>query len=45
MWCSWRNRLGEHGIDACGSGYEQVAGSCEHGNEALDSVKCRGFLK
>ena len=44
-WSSWRNRIGEHGIDACGSGYEQVAGCCEHGNESLDFVKCRGFLK
>jgi hypothetical protein len=32
-------------MDACGSGYEQVVGSCEHGNEPLDSVKCWEFLK
>jgi len=27
-----KSRLGWHGLDSSGSGYEQVAGACEHGN-------------
>jgi len=31
-------------VDASGSGYRKVAGSCEYNNEHLDSIKCREFL-
>jgi hypothetical protein len=30
-------------VNVCGSGYEQVAGSCVHGNEPSVSVKCVKF--
>jgi hypothetical protein len=33
-----------NGLDGCGSGEEQVMGCCEHGNEALGSVKCAESL-
>ena len=33
-----------HGLDQCGSGQGQVAGTCEYGNEPLGSIKLRGFL-
>jgi hypothetical protein len=32
------------GLNSFGSGQGQVAGSCEHGNEPLGSIKCREFL-
>jgi hypothetical protein len=32
------------GLDASGSGLGPLAGSCEHGNEPLDSMKGRNFL-
>jgi hypothetical protein len=32
------------GLDSSGSGYEQVAGSCEHGDEPSGSIKGREFL-
>jgi hypothetical protein len=32
------------GLDSLGSGYGQVAGSCEHGNEPSGSIKCGEFL-
>ena len=31
------------GLDSCGSGQWQVAGSCEYGYETLDSIKCGEF--
>ena len=33
----------EHGLNLSGSRQGQVAGSCEHGNETLGSIKCREF--
>jgi len=33
-----------HGLDCGGSGYGQVAGVCECGNEPLGSIKCGEFL-
>jgi hypothetical protein len=38
------NNVARCGLDACGSGQEQVAGCCEHGNEALGSIKSGKFL-
>ena len=35
---------GGHGLDWSGSEYEQVADSCECGNEPLASIKRREFL-
>ena len=35
---------GGHGLDLSGSGYGQVAGSCECGNEPLGSIKRGEFL-
>ena len=32
-------------MDRNGSGYGQVAGTCECGNETLGSVKCGEFLE
>jgi hypothetical protein len=32
------------GLDASGSGYNQVEGPCEHGNEPFDSIKGGKFL-
>jgi hypothetical protein len=34
-----------HGLDQSGSGYGQVAGSCECGDEHSGSVKCGEFLE
>jgi hypothetical protein len=31
--------VGRSGLDASGSGYGPVAGSCEHGNEHSVSIK------
>jgi hypothetical protein len=31
-------------LDFAGSGYRQVAGTCECGNEPSGSIKCREFL-
>jgi hypothetical protein len=31
-------------VDASGSGYDPVAGSCEHGNEPWDSIKGEEFF-
>jgi len=33
-----------HGLDCFGSGYGQVAGTCECGDERSGSIKCREFL-
>ena len=32
------------GLDRCGSGQRDVAGSCECGNESSGSIKCGEFL-
>jgi len=34
----------DYGVDETGSGYGQVAGTCECGNEPSGSIKCREFL-
>jgi len=31
-------------LDGIGSGYGQVAGTCEYGNELSGSIKCREIL-
>jgi len=33
-----------YGLDRAGSGWEQVVGICECGNEHSGSIKCREFL-
>ena len=33
-----------YGLDRVSSGYGQVAGTCECGNEPLGSIKCGEFL-
>ena len=35
---------GVYGLDRGGSGYGQVAGTCECSNEPSDSIKCGEFL-
>ena len=35
---------GRYGLDLAGSGYGQVAGTCECGNEPSGSIKCGEFL-
>jgi hypothetical protein len=41
---SYRNSIGQCGLDYCGSEQGQVACSCEQGNEPLGSIKCRKLL-
>jgi hypothetical protein len=36
---------GRHGLVLSSSGYGQVAGACECGNEPSGSIKCREFLE
>jgi hypothetical protein len=36
--------VGRCGLDASGSGYGPVAGSCKHGNEPSGSIKGGEFL-
>ena len=36
--------VGGYGLDRAGSGYGQVAGTCECGNEPSGSIKCGKFL-
>jgi hypothetical protein len=36
--------FGECGLELSGSGYRQVAGPCESGNEPWSSIKCGEFL-
>jgi hypothetical protein len=31
--------MGGHGLDWCGSGQRQMAGSCDHGNACFGSIK------
>ena len=33
-----------YGLDRAGSGWGQVAGTCEYGNEPWGSIKCGEFL-
>jgi len=33
----------QQGLDWCGSEQRKVVGSCEHGNEHWDSIKCGEF--
>jgi hypothetical protein len=35
---------GRHRLDQSGSGYEEVTGSCEYGDEPSGSIKCGEFL-
>ena len=35
--------MGRHGQDCSGSGYGEVAGACEYGNEPTCSIKCGEF--
>ena len=35
---------GVYGLDRASSGYEQMAGTCEYGNEPSGSIKCGEFL-
>jgi hypothetical protein len=37
-----RSRMGR-GLNLCGSGKEQLAGSCGCGNEPPGSIKCGGY--
>jgi len=41
----FRSGMWGHGLDRCGSGYGQMAGTCEWGNEPSGSIKCGEFLK
>ena len=36
--------MGDLGLDRAGVGWEQVAGTCECGDEPSDSIKCGKFL-
>ena len=36
--------LQEVGLDGVGSGWGQMAGTCEYGNELSGSIKCGEFL-
>jgi len=36
---------GVYGLDRAGSGYGQMLGTCECGNEPLGSIKCREYLE
>jgi hypothetical protein len=38
------SRMWGYGLDRAGSGYGQVAGTCECGNEPSGSIKCGEFL-
>jgi hypothetical protein len=38
------NEVRSSGLDSSGSGQGPVAGSCEHSNEALGSIKGKEFL-
>jgi hypothetical protein len=35
---------GGYGLDWAGSGYSQVAGTCECGNESSGSIKCEELI-
>jgi hypothetical protein len=38
------NNVRRYGLDSSGAGQEQVAGSCDHGNESSDSITDGSFL-
>jgi len=38
-----RSEMKRYGLDQAGSGYGQVVGTCECGNEPSGSVQCREF--
>jgi len=40
----WIFRRWEYGLDRAGSGYGEVVGTCEYGNEHSSSIKCGEFL-
>jgi hypothetical protein len=51
--CTWEDNIRmdhreigfwECGLDSFGSGWGQVASSCEHGDEPSGSIKCGEFL-
>jgi hypothetical protein len=42
--CIFEKCGSRHGLDRSGSGYGQVAGSCQCRNEHRGSVKCEGLL-
>jgi len=42
--CIFRKWDVEYGLDRAGSGLGEVAGTCECGNEPLDSIQCGEFL-
>ena len=39
----WDQGEGRRGLHSSGSGYGQVAGCCEYGNEHLGSTKCENY--
>jgi len=39
-----RSEMGRHGLDCCDSGWGQVTGCCECGNEPSGSIKWKEFL-
>jgi hypothetical protein len=41
---SSRSRMWGYGLDLAGSGWKQVAGICECGNEPSGCIKCGEFL-
>ena len=43
--CIFEKWVGRHGLDRSDSGYGQVAGCCECGNEPSVSLKCEEFLE
>jgi hypothetical protein len=43
--CIFERLDGGHRLDQSDSGYGQVAGCCEYGDEPSDSIKCGEFLE
>jgi hypothetical protein len=41
----WGNSVGRYGLDACGSGWVAVTGSCSYGNEPSGSIRGGRFLE
>ena len=39
-----KEKDGRHGLNSSGLEQEQMAGSCQHGNESSGSIKCKVFL-
>jgi len=42
--CNFKNYAREYELDWSVTGYRQLAGSCECGNEHLSSINCAGFV-